>query len=137
MDSNVLVYGLDTAAPLHDACSRFRDRAARGEVRAWLTPSVLHEFFAVVTDSRRVSRPLDTEQACQQMEAYRRCFRIVSPGEGFLPLLVGLLRRYRIRRQDIFDATLVATMVEHGATTLYTADSRLQRFQEIEVELPA
>jgi predicted nucleic acid-binding protein len=53
LDTNVLVYAADESFPLHSAA---RDRAVAEQRKARLCYSVLLEFFAVVTDSRRVGR---------------------------------------------------------------------------------
>ena len=58
LDANVLVYAVNADAPQHNATRAILDAALAGTIPGALVPQVLLEFFAVVTNARRVQAPL-------------------------------------------------------------------------------
>jgi predicted nucleic acid-binding protein len=57
LDTNVLIYAADDMSPFHPAARAIREKGLRGEISICVCPQVLIEFFAIVTDSKRVSNP--------------------------------------------------------------------------------
>ncbi len=134
LDTNVLVYAADESFPLHSAAREVRDRAAAEHQNVRLCYSVLLEFFAVVTDSRRVANPLPPAEAWREVDAYLNTFEVLYPDERTFVELGKLDLRYQIRRQAIFDGLLVAMMIQHGVQGIYTDNRKdFARFEEIEV----
>lgn len=58
LDANILVYADQAQDEHHEAAKAIRDLGQRGELALCVTPQVLNEYFAVVTNPRRVTRPL-------------------------------------------------------------------------------
>jgi len=136
LDTNVLVYAADVSFPLHDAACVIRDHAAGEHQKARLCYSVLMEFFAVVTDSRRVGNPLPPAEAWREVTTYLNAFEVLYPDEGTFAQLGKLADRYQATRQTIFDGLIVATMIQHGVKGIYTDNRKdFARFDEIEVLL--
>ena len=134
LDTNVLVYAADRTFPLHRQAVRLRDRAVAERESVSLCFPVLLEFFAVVTDPARVRSPLDPEQAWEEVNAYVDTFQVVYPDERTLQNLSRLISRHRIARQKVFDALIVALMLQHGIEGIYTANRKdFAPFSEIEV----
>ncbi|HAZ27796.1 TPA: hypothetical protein DCY67_04135 [Candidatus Acetothermia bacterium] len=78
--------------------------------------------------------PLPPEEAWHQVDAYRQGFRIFYPDGETWEHLARIISRYRTKRQDVFDAVIVALMVQHGVKGIYTANERdFVGFKEIEV----
>jgi len=57
LDTNVLVYAADVTSPFHQDSRDLRDRGIKGEISLWVFPQIFYEFFAIVTDPRRVQNP--------------------------------------------------------------------------------
>lgn len=57
VDTNVLIYAADEASEFHEAAKELRDRGAQGDVQLVVSPQILMEFFAVITNPRRVQNP--------------------------------------------------------------------------------
>lgn len=134
LDSNVLVYAADSASPLHAQALAIRDRAVLDRGNTGLCFPVLLEFFAVLTDPARVRTPLPPEEAWREVETYRQGFRIFYPDGETWDHLARIISRYRTKRQDVFDAVIVALMVQHGVRGIYTANELdFVGFKEIEV----
>lgn len=99
----------------------------------------MNEFFAIVTDPRRVRNPRSKNEALQEMEKYflsKNILKIYS-GPGILEGVLDLLKRYEVTKQDIFDLQLVATMLSNSVARLYTFNvDDFAKFKEIDVLAP-
>lgn len=138
-DANVLIHAHAIHSSFHEAAKRLRDQAASGEVEACLTPQVLCEFFAVVTNERLFHPALSPEQAGHQVGVYwtQSRFQKFVPTEGTIPRLLALLTQSPTRGQHIFDAFLVATMLEHNVRVIYTQNTKdFSRFRDIQAVNP-
>lgn len=118
IDTNILVYAADTTAAFHEQAKRLRDRGVRGELLLAVSPQILMEFFAVITNPRRVRQPRSPAEARAEVEKYARsAIRKIHPGHDILDRVLILLQQHpTISRQDIFDLFLVATMQTNGVT---------------------
>jgi toxin-antitoxin system PIN domain toxin len=140
IDTNVLVYAADTTAEFHQPSRQLRDRALRGEISLVVTPQVLMEFFAVVTNPRRVANPRSSADAREEMEKYlgTEAIGVIYPDQEILDRTLALLRQHpQVARQEIFDLYLVATMLCNGVTRIYTYNQQhFSHFRGIEVLTP-
>jgi predicted nucleic acid-binding protein len=134
LDSNILVYAADEAYPLHQRAKLLRDRAVREPSKACLCSPVLQEFFAIITDPKRTRNPMSPVDAWAEVDEYLRTFRIFYPEPGAMIRLGKLIRDYQTSKQSIFDALIVAIMLEKNVKGIYTAnEDDFQRFKEIVV----
>ena len=110
-----------------------------GEISACISPQVLSEFFAVVTNRRRVSSTLTQQEATDQIRKYYESegLAIIYPGTRIVERMLSLLERYAVTGPYIHDLRLVATMLENGVTRIYTFNVRdFAPFSEIDVLTP-
>ncbi|GAG13694.1 unnamed protein product [marine sediment metagenome] len=134
LDTNVLVYAADESFPLHSAARELRDRAAAEHQKVRLCYSVLLEFSAVVTDSRRVGNPLPPAEAWREVDAYLNTFEVLYPDERSFAQLGKLANQYQVTRQTIFDALIVSMMIQHKVQGIYTENGKdFATFDQIEV----
>jgi toxin-antitoxin system PIN domain toxin len=139
VDTNVLVESVMASAPHHQAAAALLERAQSGDVDLCVLPQVLAEFYAVVTDSRRVSAALSVERAIDDITTF-----LAVPGMTELPMpadvvptWIDLARRHNVTRGDVFDVVLVASMLGNGVRRVYTYNrADFDRFTEIEVLEP-
>jgi len=139
LDSNILVYAADQSSPFHQAARTLREKGLSKELPLCVCPQVLNEFFAVITNPKRVSSPRDQKEALLEMERYYHSKNILKiyPSSGIIERTTDLLRRYPVTRQEIFDVQLVATMLANNVTLLYTYNqSHFIKFREIEALAP-
>lgn len=140
VDTNILVYAADSTAEFHEPCRQLRERGFRGELPLAISPQVLTEFFAVVTNPRRVADPRSPEEARLEIEKYANAarIRIVYPGNDIMDRALDLLQQHpQVRGPEVFDLFLVATMLSSGVTRIYTYNQQhFSRFQGIEVLTP-
>lgn len=139
LDTNILVYAADETSPFHKVAKTLRDKGLKGEISLCVCPQVLNEFFAIVTDSKRVSNPRSQKEAQIEIEKYFNSKNILKiyPGPDAIERTLDLLKRYEITKQEIFDLQLVVTMLSNNVTRLYTFNlDDFSRFKEIEVLSP-
>jgi predicted nucleic acid-binding protein len=134
IDTNLLVYAFYPKVPQHQAARWLLDQAQEEIAGLCVSSRVFAEFYAVVTNPKRVSPALDSKAALQRIDEVRSL-----PGLIVLPVPVDvvdrwitLLHRHPVTRQRIFDVQLVATMLANGVTHIYTFNVKdFQPFPEI------
>jgi len=138
-DANLLVHAHAADSPLHGVARRLRDQAARGELEACISPQVLCEFFAVCTNERFVRPALTSKQAAAEMATYWQAsgFRKILPKDTTVRRLTELVAQHTIGKQQVFDAFLVATMLDNGVRTIYTQNTKdFVRYSELQAINP-
>jgi hypothetical protein len=138
LDSNVLIYAADRTSQFHANAKRLVRQGLRGNAPLHLATQVLLEFYAVITNPRRVTNPVSPQEAIQEIRRYISSpMKIVYPVEATMPKIVELARRYLVKGQIIFDLQLIATMLTNGITRIYTYNAdHFRSFRELEVLTP-
>jgi len=140
LDTNVLVYALFADTEHHRAARALLDQAEHDDINFCLTPQVLAEFYAVVTNSRRVTEVKSPGEALDVIDTL-----LSLPGMTLLPVPIDivtqwtrLLRQHPVTGSDVFDVLLAATLRSHGVTRLYTFNrADFERFDGLDVLTPA
>jgi predicted nucleic acid-binding protein len=140
LDTNVLVYALDAHSAHHAASRALVFGARNGDAGLCVAPQNLAEFYAVVTDRRRVCNPQEPAAAAQVINEL-----LALPGLALLPVpvdivgrFVELLQRNKVSAQHAFDAFLVATMLGNGVRHICTFNrSDFEAFAEIIIAVPS
>ncbi len=90
LDTNILVHAYNKSSPHQHKAADILRKAMGGEVEACLTPQVLYELFAVVTNAKRAEKPLSTHKAADLCIDLWECNEIekLNPS-GVVP--IGLL----------------------------------------------
>lgn len=137
IDTNVLVYAADASSEFHSVARAIRDR---DDTALAVTPQILMEFYAIITDPRRVTAPRSGEEARAELEKYIYSPRIVTlhPTHDVLTQVLVLLESHpQVTRQTIFDLFIVATMLGNQVSRIYTFNTQdFIGFDEIEVLRP-
>jgi predicted nucleic acid-binding protein len=137
VDTNVLVYAADESSEFHEASRALRDHE---DIALAITPQILMEFYAIITDPRRVTSPCSAEEARSELAKYIHAPHIVTlhPPSDVLTRVLTLLEAHpQVTRQNIFDLFIVATMLGNGVNRIYTFnDQDFSLFTEIEVLRP-
>jgi predicted nucleic acid-binding protein len=139
IDTNVLVHSFYDEQPQYPAAVRLRDSALEDDAGLCVAPQTVAEFYAVVTNSRRVSAPFAPAEALAEIDKL-----LALPGLALLPVpsdliqrLTQLLRRRPVLGRQVFDLQLVATMLGNGVRRIYTFNAKdFEPFQELEVIVP-
>lgn len=139
VDTNVLVYALYADSSHHHAAQTVVERALDVNAGYFVTPQVLFELFSVVTNPRRVTVPMATEEAIETIDVL-----LGRPGIQLLPVqtdvvarCMRLCRERRITGRRIFDVQLAASMLCHGIKRIITFNKAdFERIEGIEVVVP-
>jgi uncharacterized protein len=105
-----------------------------------VTPQVLAEFYAVVTNRRRVTHPRSPQEALDVIDQV-----LALPGMTLLPVPVDVVSRWTaLARQQavtgarVFDLQLAATMLGNGVRRVYTFnDDDFKSIPGLEVVVPS
>jgi toxin-antitoxin system PIN domain toxin len=140
IDSNILIYALNKSSPYHEEAKQVIDAILKDAIKGYLTPQVLFELFAVITDSKKFPAPLTPASAYPLIETnyLNDKFPLIHPKETTWRKSFDLAKQYQISSQDIFDVTLVATMVDNDIFCIVTYDrTNFQKFSFLEVIHPS
>lgn len=114
LDSNVLVYTVDGAAPIRQAAAR-QIVLASARRDCLLTFQAVSEFYAAVFRKRIVPAALAAERVRDWLTAFR-CVPVTEPA-----IRAALLHALG-ERMSYWDALLVATAAQAGCTWVLTED---------------
>ena len=137
IDTNVLVYSINSSAPYHHQCKMLAEAVKAKKIPGVIFPQILHEFFSIITNERRVEKPLSSLQALEQVKIIKKIFLIQNPPLDYLNYLENLIKEHNLRGVDIYDASLVAQMLSLKISTICTYNTNdFRRYSEIEVITP-
>lgn len=134
LDTNILVYAHNTDVPYHNQCSALRKQGFQGKIPVCICPQILNEFFAIITSPKRVTQPISTDQAVQEINKYLHAKEIIKiqPTPEATNITLSLLKKHQLKSQSIFDTYLVATMISNGINKICTYNARdFERFDSI------
>jgi len=139
VDSNVLVYALFRECEHHERCRALLDQSQAGQRELCVAPQNLAEFYAIVTDPRRVAvsrKPSEAIDAIERMLAMPGMTLLPTPSD-LVCRWIALARRHPVTRGQVFDLQLIATMLGNDIRKIYTFDrADFEPFDEIEVLTP-
>lgn len=137
VDTNVLIYAVNTAAPEHLVAKHWLDRALSGGAPVGFAWLALVAFVRLSTKPTMFPRPMSTSQAMDQVETWlsARSARVLDPGERHPDLLRRMLVGAGQGGNLTNDAHLAALAVEHRAKVV-TFDADFSRFPDVRTERP-
>ncbi|MEW6620911.1 MAG: PIN domain-containing protein [bacterium] len=140
IDSNILVYAYDLDSHYHKKAKEIIDKKVlSGKINACVSHQVLYEFYAVITDSRRVGSPLESDKAREIIESCQKAVNLkkIFPLSNTLKTVINLLKKYSVSKQSVFDLVLVATMMDNNIKGIYTTnEAHFKQFEFLEVINP-
>lgn len=139
LDTNVLVDALYEDLAEYPAASHLLELAEDPQAAFCVAPQVLAEFYAIITDPRRVSVAYSAAEARQEVEKihHKRGVHILPVPVDVVDRWLELLRTHPVTRSRIFDVQLVATMLGNEVRRIYTFNVRdFTPFPELEVLTP-
>jgi toxin-antitoxin system PIN domain toxin len=138
LDANLLLYASDSASPFHQRATRFLARCAEGPELLYLPWPVVMAYLRIATHPAIFERPLSPDVAVANIESLLARPHVRPAGE-----LDGFWRLYRratdalvVRGNLVPDAHLVALLLQHGVTTLWTHDRDFRSFEGIRARDP-
>ena len=122
LDTNILVHAYNKSSPHQGKAAGIIRQAMRSEIEACVTAQVLYEFFAVVTNAKRVQHPMPPDEATDICTDFWQCHEVekINPS-GAVPLEVfEHAKRLKLSKGGVFDCVLAVTARENGVEVIYT-----------------
>jgi hypothetical protein len=138
VDANVLVYAALQDDPRNKAAKALLKDSSRGTLH--ISPQILTEFYSTITSRKRVTAPFAPLEAVEFMETLLEYEHVsVLPISQDVPhRLFALLKTNPVKGPDVFDLQIVATMLAHGVTKLFTYNGAdFRQFPDVELFEPA
>ncbi|HTT82216.1 MAG TPA: PIN domain-containing protein [Rhizomicrobium sp.] len=138
VDTNVLIYALDTAAPQHAAALALLNAARADAATLFVTSQILCEFYSVMTNPRRVARPRTAAEALTVLSDMLTFLHVLPVPASTIDRLLDLLRRRPVTGSDVFDLHIIAAMQANNIGRIYTFNTAdFAAFPELAVVTPA
>lgn len=133
VDTNVLVYGVDTSDPVkHAKAVTLLANAAVAVVETVLLWQVAGEFLQTLRRMESL-RKLRQDELLQTFAKTRASFRLITPTDAVLDRSLDLADRFSLSHWD----SMIVACIEAGVTKLYTEDmGSPTKFDSLELENP-
>jgi hypothetical protein len=130
VDTNVLVFAHREEARWHTQATRALRSLAEGDAPWGVPAPCVAEFVRVVTHARVFRPPTPLAVALDFVDrlAASPTFRLLTPGEDFLPLYRAASEQGAASGNLAFDAQIAAICKERGALDILTEDRDFARF---------
>jgi predicted nucleic acid-binding protein len=92
----------------------------KSELRLCVAPQVLAEFYAVVTNRRRVTVPFTPTEATTFIREVLSRVEMLPVPPSVVARWIELAERHGVTGSDVFDLQLAATMIENGIHRIFT-----------------
>lgn len=130
LDSNIIIYAINTSSPRHKAAREFIQSKVRNLAVAHQN---ITETIRVLTHAG-YPHPMNVSASVAAVSSILKSCVVVHPNQDTLPVALDLIQRYTILGNHIFDAYLVATMLSNDITKIATDNARdFSRYSGIEV----
>ena len=138
IDSNILIYAHNNVSRYYNEANRLIHTVVEKDLLG-VSEISLREFYAVITDGRKVDKPLTPENASILVKTYFQSKRVVVcqlTNEAWEKAFEYLVR-YRISRYDLDDLLIALTLWLNGVGTVYTRNIKdFKKFDFIEAINP-
>ncbi|HLC56970.1 MAG TPA: PIN domain-containing protein [Candidatus Nanoarchaeia archaeon] len=135
LDTNIMVYAFDSSERIKQRiASGIIEDVIRGKIKIALSVQNLAEFFFVAT--KKIEAPLSIEDAQKIIDRFVKLGSIqkICYTEKTLLSALELLKKHNLH---IWDALLIATMLENGVYAIYTENEKdFGRVKQINVMNP-
>jgi toxin-antitoxin system PIN domain toxin len=133
VDANILVYAASPTAVQHRASRALLE----SELRLCVASQVFAEFYAVVTNPRRVTVPFTPTEARAFINELAQRMEILPVSAAVVNRWTELAERHSVNGANVFDLQLAATMIESGVRRIYTYNrADFEALTELDVLTP-
>jgi uncharacterized protein len=128
VDTNLLVYSVDSASPFHDDARKWLGGKLNGPLGVGLPWQALNGFARLVSNPRVSAKPMSTAQAWSVVDEWLglQCTFTPEPTQRHQGIMTDLLPSVT-RAELIPDAHLAALAIEYGLV-LCSTDNDFDRF---------
>ena len=133
IDTNILVHAYNTDSPYRQIAKKIVEELIKG--KHVISVQNISEFYSAIT--KRVTKPLDPESAKNKsLNLFNSKAKKLIPNFNVIQLGIKLAAQNKLKGGQIFDAMLVATMLEYKITTIVTENDEHFKKCPIKTENP-
>ena len=139
IDSNIIVYAIDEESPFFKKANHFINQIDKLDMNVCISPQIVGEVYSIITNPKRVRKPLNPEQAVEIIEAILEsdAFIKIYPKIDTMRTTINIIKQYQIRANNFYDAQIVATMLDNNISLIYTVNVKdFETFKEIKAINP-
>ena len=139
LNTDILLHAADSTSRLHQQAYNVREMAAKFEIKACVSMSILNEMLVALTSEGHVRNPVSVSDALGEYEKYvnlKTITKIMNLKTTFRSFN-NLVKKYTLKGSEVKLAEVVATMVDNNVHTLCTFNQEdYEKFTEIDVLNP-
>ena len=126
LDTNILVFADDPSSVVHSLAKNYLEEAFKGSRPVCLSPQILAEYFAVITNPKRIKNPLSVQEAATRVLFLNKSHHIkkIYPKHSALKRSAQFCAKHNIRGARIFDVFYALTLIDNGIHTLVTQNTK-------------
>ncbi|MBI2641334.1 type II toxin-antitoxin system VapC family toxin [Candidatus Roizmanbacteria bacterium] len=133
LDSNIVVYAINSASPKHSVAQKFINQYRQS---LFLAHQNVLETIRIITH-RKFPNPMTITSALKTLSNFTETLSLISPKQESYFLATELIKKYSLDADKVFDAYLVATALSNGITTIATDNEKdFKVIKEISVTDP-
>jgi len=131
IDTNILVYAADADDAFNARVKEaFKDILEKYE--PWISRQILREYAVVVSRKEYLEKPIEPSEIVQDIIKWERIFNVIDETQDITDNLMKLITKYNLKGKRIHDANIVASMMRHEISLLFTFNVKdFQAFEEI------
>lgn len=126
IDTDFLVASEITDHPFHASADALLQGLLDDGHDLAVAPQTLAEFIHIVSDARRMPKPLSMNDATSRAETWWNAAEVIRvfPGGQAVPSFFAWLRQHRLGRKRLLDTLLAATFLEAGVSKIVTNNGK-------------
>ncbi|EHO40233.1 PilT protein domain protein [Caldithrix abyssi DSM 13497] len=125
IDTNIIIYAFNLDSEFNNQALRIMEDAINGEMKAYIADKSLYEFFAIITDSKRVEKPITVKEAIEVINfIISSNIKLIMPSYNSMNILFNLLDKYHIKKKKIFDFVLASMAIDHKIKIILTGNDK-------------
>jgi len=116
------VHAHNKSSPYQKCAWEVIEDAIKGRLEACLTAQIIYEFFAVITNPKRVESPLKLDQAVEVSIDFWECCEIekIHPSSNAVLSVLRIAKEVNLSRSQIFDCVIAVTAKDNKVECIYT-----------------
>ncbi len=139
-DTNIIIYNQDASCKQFEKSAAWHQKVINGEIKGVIASQNFVEFISVITNPKKIVKPLSQEKASLEIEKYFSCqaFKHIYPTEKTFSIFLNLSKKYQIKNSlQFFDLYLVSTILSWGIKKILTFNTEdFKKLEEIEIVKP-
>ncbi len=120
VDTSVLIYSTNALSPWRKMAINALQKARNLEFELVVSRQVFQEYLAIITCPDQNNDVPPVPRIIENIRIFQGEFTVVGGKQETMPTLLELLQEFPVRGKEIYNASIVATMLVYGIEHLLT-----------------